>query len=583
VAGAAARTSPMPADPAAAPEAPPTCGRAIAAALRDHGTTTVFAVTGGHVVPMLDGCAREGLRVITFRDERSAAFAAAAFGALTRQPGVCLVTAGPGLTNAVTGLAQAHYGNWPVLSLAGHYEIGLAELGALQELPQAELLRPVAKWTTTLHDPRRAREYVRRAWAAALAAPGGHAHLSVPMDIVTQPSPHGEADETCAAYENPPAQPSGGLPDDAVRRIVELLGSARTPLLLAGPGVWRSDGGQALRAFMEASGVPALTHEEARGLVPDSHPLCMGSLVFQLNPATRNVAKADLILAVGMELDWRAAYLRPPFTCPQATIVQIGSDPNARLPQAGRYWRIVADERAALEALAAVAAPPQQAWRPWTDRLAADQALAWSYREEETGTAPQAATGIHPYRIADAVEQARARHDANVVFDGGNIGKWGKFAVRAERPGQWNRLKGGFGAIGHGLVSAMVRRLTDPMRPCILLTGDGAFGYNAMEVEACVREGLPVIAVVAVDGAWGSVQTGLATRYAGTPLSTFTDLPATRYDKLARDLGAEGRWIDDPAELEPALDAAVASGRPTVLAVRAATVRSPAVYATSGY
>jgi acetolactate synthase-1/2/3 large subunit len=185
--------------------------------------------------------------------------------------------------------------------------------------------------------------------------------------------------------------------------------------------------------------------------------------------------------------------------------------------------------------------------------------------------------------IAQAIEAVRHTYDANVIFDGGNIGKWGKFAVSAERPGQWGRLKGGFGAIGHGLSSALVRKLTDQDRPVILLTGDGAFGYNVMEIEVCLQEQLPVVVVVAVDGAWGSVQTGLATRYLESTDSMYTRLPFTRFDRLAQSVGAQGIWIDGLDDLAPALHTAITSKQTWVIAVHTQTVQSPATYATDSY
>ena len=553
-----------------------TCARAIIRRLRECGIDTAFGVTGGHVVPLLDACARENIRVIVFRDERSASFAAAAYGALMRRPALCLVTAGPGVTNAITGLAQAHYANWPVISLVGCFEAGSVGRGALQELAQDQLMKTVSKWAETLAQPERGAEFAELAYRSSMTAPRGHAHLSVPIDLVTRPvtkqaitpQPHRLQGQLCAAD------------DSVLSDLVTRLRQAKKPLIIAGSGLWQAAGKNDFTQFVEQTNIPVFTHEEARGFIPDSHPLCLGSVIYKLNPQVKWLAEADLLLLIGTVVDWRLNFLQSPFVAADAAVVILTSDAQARMPASGDYLHVIADEGRTVTQLCTTLSGKLPSYQEWVARV--------TKGSKETPSAAalptQAAQApIHPLAIAQAVEAARSRYDANVIFDGGNIGKWGKFAVSAERPGQWGRLKGGFGAIGHGLSSALVRKLTDPDRPVVLLTGDGAFGYNVMELEVCLQESLPVITVIAVDGAWGSVQTGLATRYLESTESMYTRLPFTRFDRLAQAVGAQGVWIEHLEDLGPALDQAISSQQTWVIAVHTQTVQSPATYATDSY
>ena len=582
------------------------CARSIIRKLRECGVDTAFGVTGGHVVPLLDACARENIRVIAFRDERSASFAAAAYGALMRRPALCLVTAGPGVTNAVTGVAQAHYANWPVISLVGCFEAGSVGRGALQELAQDQLMSTVSKWAKTLPQAERGAEFAELAYQAAMTAPRGHAHLSVPIDLVTRPVPKRLNDKP----EQRPLARRAGVDELTLNAIVDRIKEAKKPLIIAGSGLWQAADDQALLRFVEQTGIPVFTHEEARGLIPDSHPLCLGSMIYKLNPAVNWLAQADLLLLVGTVIDWRVNFLQPPFVAATATQLLLTSDAHARLPSSSPYLHVVADEALTLAQVGARLGSASEQHTEWAAILktknlqatavAAQQEKAAAARTSES-VAPPTSTKvlsaarvanaqeqttsslIHPLDIAQTIETIRQAYDANIIFDGGNIGKWGKFAVTAERVGQWGRLKGGFGAIGHGLSSAIVRKLTDYDRPAVLLTGDGAFGYDVMELEVCIQENLPVVTVIAVDGAWGSVQTGLATRYLESTDSMYTRLPLTRFDQLAQALGAQGLWIDRLEDLAPALHKAIASKQTWVLAVHTQTVQSPATYATDSY
>jgi acetolactate synthase I/II/III large subunit len=554
-------------------ESPPrVAGTVVADTLRAAGVDHVFAVTGGHVAAVFDGLHRAGLRTVTFRDERSAAFAAAAYGALTRRPGVCLLTAGPGLSNGVTGLLQAHQAGWPVLSLGGRYETSSEGRGAMQELAQDELLASASKAAWTVRDPARIGEEVQRALALTLESPRGVVHLSLPVDVLATRA--GEPAARLATGAEPAARLATGAepaaPDAAsVDAIAGLLAEAERPALILGPGAWFADAGAAALGLLERVRLPVLSHDEARGLVPDDHPLGAGDVLYGQTGATKLLREADLVITVGSKPDWRLSFLGPPQFAASARIVQISSREDDLAPVPGTVATVRADERLALEALART---PERQWPEWTRmidlELAARRAALIARADDHAGP------GVHPIHLV--LEVARYVHDrdANVVIDGGNIGKWGKALLRTDRPGRLNRLKGPFAAIGHGVPSAIARRLTDPAHPVVLLTGDGSFGYSPLELETAGSADAPFLAVVAVDGAWGSVLVGQERAHGHGHGAAIAPV---RFDELARAVGADGVWVEDRDGLREAL-AAVRDDRPTVIAVRSPTVAPPARY-----
>jgi acetolactate synthase-1/2/3 large subunit len=546
-------------------------GRRLAAeTLLKAGIPCLFVLASSDMGGIAQACSDAGIRVIGCRDERSAGFMAASYGALTRRPGVCLLPQGPGLTNAITGLVQGQKGNWPVVSIAGGAPDSEHGSGALQEIDQIAMLRPGSKWAQAVKSPARIGQSLRRALEVACCPPRGHAHLTIPIDLLETPVSSGLVDHAHQPFREPRVRPAA----DDVGLAVELIESAERPLLLVGSGAWFADAGESLHAFLDVFELPTFTFDEARGLVADSHKACLGSLAFHLNGATDHVRRADLILSVGLEPDWRVDYLEAPLVAEDALLIQI--DSSVESMNRGRNARVAiwSHEEEALRAIAGAGrqSSPRR-WQPWLSELQAARS-EWLHAREHVGPTSR----LHPGSVTRAVGRAVEQFDANVVIDGGHIGKWAKALLTAERPGQINRLKGAWAAIGHGLPSAMIRKLTDPSRPTILITGDGAFGYGVLELETAVTEEIPVVCVVAVDGAWGSVTTSQRSRHGG---DAGTLLPQTRFDRLAGALGARGSWVAREEDLDLALASAVASEETHVIAVETETVASPAVYPRS--
>jgi acetolactate synthase I/II/III large subunit len=549
-------------------------GMVVAKALRNAGVGTVMTMAGGHVSSIFQGLKAEGIRSVLFRDERATSFAAAAWGAMTRHPGICLITAGPGLTNTVTGLAQAQRAGWPVVSIAGCFESFAVDMGGLQELDQAALMAPISKWSRTVPDSKRIGEYVERALQQASTPPFGHAHLSIPVDLLSAAFADRPPLRDAAGYL---ASRSGALPPDAAQQIADLLAQAERPVLLAGTGVWFDRGEDALNQLVDRIGIPTFTEDEGRGMLPDSHPSSMGPLLYGISGASKLVREADLVLVIGCKPDWRLDYLRAPLISPGAVMVQIDSNPEHLTGNYETRLSVQCSEAGALGAIAELAVPSGTRWDGWRVELkdAFKRHIESILAEART---VQGADVVHPVTVTEIVREACLRDDANVIFDGGTTGKWGKLLIPATRPGQWNRLKGPFASIGHGLPSAVARSLSDPAHPTVVLTGDGAFGYHAVDVETAVNEGAVVTVIIATDGAWGSVQEG--------QLKTFNDvegtvIPHTRFGQVAAALGAKGYWVEDADTLRSILAEPHEGVR--IISVKSETVFPPVRYPPGRY
>lgn len=522
-------------------------GTVVARVLKNAGIDTVMTMAGGHVSSIFQALKADGIRSILFRDERATSFAAAAWGAATRSPGVCLVTAGPGLTNAVTGLAQAQRSGWPVVSIAGSFEQFSLDMGGLQEMDQAEMMASISKWSRAVPSADRIGEYIERAVQAAMTPPFGHAHVSIPVDLlsrgVTEFPPLREAAKYASVNLGAPSA-------EIVRRIVDLIEKSQRPIIVAGPGVWFDHGEEPLLRLIDRTGIPTFTEEEARGIVPDSHDAGIGPILYGLSGARNLIKEADLVIVVGTKPDWRTEYLRPPLLSSSfsAAFIQIDSNPEHLTGYFAKEVTFLGSEAATLSQLAE-AIPAKRRWESWRTRLKNAQAshIAAVLAEERS---LRKGNTVHPATITEIVREAAIRDDMNVVFDGGAAGKWGKLLIPATRPGQWNRYKGPFAAIGHGLPSAIVKSLADPARPALLITGDGSFGYHAVEIETALQYGANVTVVIVTDGAWGSVQEGQYKRFQDVE---GTLIPRTRFDLVGQALGAEGHWVEDADTLRDLL------------------------------
>jgi acetolactate synthase I/II/III large subunit len=532
-------------------------GLLVARVLVGAGVETVFFLPGGHVAPVVNGCARAGIRTVSTRHESGAVHMAEAWARCTGRTGVAAVTAGPGFTNAVTGLANAQATGIPVAVLGGRTPLGLRGRGAVQDAEQEAVARAVAKWARAVTDPALAVPIVREALAVARSGRPGSAYVELPTDVLLAPAP----DAADAAL--PPAAPAEDMPapradDTAVERAVAFLAAAERPVVVTGGGAFWSGAGPALRRFVEASGLPVTTTSHSRGLLPDGHPACLGSLLH----GGVAVALADVVLVVGSRFNGNLLFGGPPLWNADQTIVMVDHDEAAfslnRPPALG----LNGDAGAVLDQLAAAwTGEPRTAWaaeaRSWADGSRAH----WRAESE------QPAAGVHPGALARDVAAFAAEQGpgSTVVLDGGDILGWGLAFLQAEEPGSLLFTSDALGTIGVGVPYAVGAALARPHGQTVALVGDGAFGLSAMEIETAVRVGAAPIIVVSNNASWGDVRYEEGEWFGQ---SVGTDLTPARYDQLCAALGGHGERVEALDELRPALERARASGVVSVVDVR---------------
>jgi len=549
-------------------------GDLVAKVLKTEGVTHVFGLSGGHVAPIFDGLLTEGIRIVDTRHEEAAVMMAEGWARYTGRPGVAVVTAGPGVVNAFPGVAIAHQTRAPVVVIAGRSSIARRDLGAMQDVDQVELMRPVTKWARTVLRTDRIPDYVGTAFRQAATGRPGPVFLDIPDDVVRgnvpedliSPRAHTTTiQETSAGKTELPERRedyrSSGRPGadwDDVKRAAELIASAERPVIVAGGGAWWAGAVDDLLAFAEATGIPVYSRSMARGAVPDDHPLGAGFF-----PA--GLMQADLALILGTRYDWTLGYGRPPLFTPDLKVIQVDIEPE----EIGRNRRadvgLPGDVKVVLKQLGWAL---QELGNPKADPLWAAQLKAM--RESFKGMlgagaeAGRDTTPIHPALLVQEVRACLPR-EAAIILDGGDIAGFAMTTMDAYGPCSCTWV-GGFGHLGVGIPYAIAAKLARPERPVVVITGDGSFGFGAMEFDTAVRHGVPIVCVIGNDKAWGQVKHGQEATF-GPGRTPGTELGWRRYEAVVKALGGYGESVEKLDEVGPALERAFASGLPACINV----------------
>jgi acetolactate synthase I/II/III large subunit len=519
-------------------------GHLVARTLKQAGVHHIFTLCGGHILPIYDGCVTEGIRVIDMRHEQAAAHAADAYARLTRNVGVAVVTAGPGVTDAVTGVANAVSARSPLLLIGGAAPLGLRGLGALQEIEQVGLLRPITKGAWSVTETRLIPEVLTTAIRTALTGRPGPVFVEIPVDLLLNVMEDRLAPIPSAYLHRSPQAADG----ESVRALAGLLEQAERPVIMAGSGVYWDDASAELATLAERTGIPVFMNGAGRGCLPAGHP--------QAFAQARGFAlgRADVVLVLGAPLDFRLGYGRPPTFAENARVAMIDCDPTElgrnrplALGLSGHIGVILRQLRAAW---------PGRLGRPleeWVKslRIKEDEGQARLMAERVSDSVP-----ISHYRLAHEIA-AVLGPGTTVVGDGGDVVGCASRIVPLERPGQWLD-PGPFGCLGVGPSFAIAAKLLRPADRVLLIAGDGAFGLNGMDVETAVRFQLPMTVVVGNDGGWGQIRNPQLAFF-GAERMVGTSLPLTRYDRMVEALGGRGRHVRDPHELRSALETALAS------------------------
>lgn len=531
-------------------------GQALTKMLKREGVDAVFGLHGGHVDPIFQGCYDEGIRIVDTRHEQAAGHMADAWARTTGKPGVAVVTAGPGVTDIVTAVANAHIDCVPMIVIGGRYPMSDEEQMPLQELEGLPLMQPITKWSRLVHDPRRIPEYVGMAFHQATTGRPGPVFLEIPVDVL-----NAKIEETEIPMPNVYHAESGAAPSsEGVAKAMELLRTAERPVILAGRGVWFAQATRELREFAEVTGIPVCANGMTRGAVPEDSPLGLGGFL----TAGRWMAMAgqpDVVLLLGGR-EGLFTGGRQSIIPSEAKVIHVDISAEELGRGRGATVGLVADCRETLHALIAEGREgglPD--WSAWVERL---QEARTAFRGMFTSYSDPGRMVIHPYDLAERASSLVA-DDGVFVADGGETFVWAELALKAKRPGRY--LGHGYlGCLGTGISFALAAKLAHPDERVLLLTGDGSVGLNFTEFDTAVRHDLPIVVVISNDGAWGMCKHEQQVRL-GNERVIGTELGRTRYEQAAEAFGVYGEYVEEREDIVPAIERAFASGRPACVNV----------------
>ncbi len=530
-------------------------GKLAARALKEAGVEVIFTLSGGHIMPLYDGCVDEGIRIVDVRHEQAAVHAADAWARCRPGSiGVAAITAGPGVTDGVTGIANAWRANSPILVIGGQGPFENLRRGSLQEMDHIGVVKPITKYADAIYQTHRIPEYIELAVRHAVSGIPGPAYLEIPMDVFMADVPEEQTPKIPRIRTRAPRL----SPDRAeVREAVELLKTAERPMLMAGTSVKWSQASAPLNQFLNETKIPGYTNGMGRGTIPPDSPQF-------LNRSRRDaLEKIDLIILAGTLLDFRMRFGQ---TIPaDAKIIQL--DMDATLIGQNRQTDVALVGNLANSFELLIEEIKNQSleldFSSWRDQLRAIEVEAEKKIEAALNSDE---TPIDPQRMCREVRDWLATlEDPIVIGDGGDIVATAAKILPVAREGAWMD-PGPLGTLGVGMPFALATQLANPDKPVVIVYGDGSFGLNGFEFDTAVRFGLPIIGIVGNDGAWGQMMRPQGAIYGWDRLQA-TLLNFTRYDKVVEALGGHGEFCESPEEIRPALDRARASGKPALINV----------------
>jgi len=529
-------------------------GKLAAKALKEAGVECIFTLSGGHIMPLYDGCIDEGIKIVDVRHEQAAVHAADAWARCNPgKIGVAAITAGPGVTDGVTGVANAWRANSPILVFGGQGPFNNLRRGSLQEMDHIGVMRPITKYADAVYETYRIPEYIELAMRHAVSGIPGPAFLEIPMDIFM-----GQVEEDQVVVPRIRTDPPRLSPDrDEVRKAVEILQACQRPMLMAGTSVKWSRASAELNRFLQETHIPAYANGMGRGSIPPDSPEF-------LNRSRRDAMKQiDCIVLAGTLLDFRMRFGQ---SIPKdAKVIQldmdatlIGQNRQADVPLVGNLactFDLLVEEMKNQGV--------QLDYSGWRDQLRVieDEAEAKVQAKLDSDEVP-----IDPERMCREVRDwIDTLGDTIVIGDGGDIVATAAKIIPVKREGGWMD-PGPLGTLGVGMPFALAAQLSNPDERVVIIYGDGSFGLNGMEFDTAVRFNLPIIGIVGNDAAWGQMMRPQGAMLGQDRLQG-TLLNPTRYDKVVEALGGHGELVESPDQIRPALERAAASGKPALVNV----------------
>jgi acetolactate synthase I/II/III large subunit len=528
-------------------------GEMLVRALEHENVHEIFALHGGHLDAIFKACREHDFRIIDTRHEQAAAHMADGWARTTGRPGVAMVTAGPGVTDAVTGVANAYLDAIPMVLIGGRSPLLDDELLPLQGgIDQVALMRPITKWARSVVHTARIPEYVAMAFRQAASGRPGPVFLELPIDVL-----FARAEEESVVFpQNYRPKSPAGPSRDALEQALRWIDEAERPAILAGGGVWFAQAARELTEFAEITHVPVLANAKARGAISEEHPLCFGAFgaIHPAAHARRGSKSADLVILLGTRIGL-ATGGRNSVIPADARVIQVDIEPEEIGRGRGIDLGVAADcgefLRQAIAAGRNVRFNQHEAWIEQLTAMRAGQRQKWD-------EAMKTEHPIHPARMAREVAQALAP-DAIVAADGGETAAWIANAFKARQPGSF--LSHGYlGCLGIGIPFALAAKAAHPQRPVMCVIGDGSVGLNFAEFDTAVRHNLPVTVVINNDMQWGMSKHGQVLAW-GAGNTVATELGVIHYERAAQGLGAHGEFVEHASEIAPALKRALNSGR----------------------
>ncbi len=511
----------------------------LAKCLKKEGVEDLFFIMGGPMLLAEATCVKEGIRMIDVRHEQAAAFSCQAYSRLLQKPSVCMAASGPGVTNLVTGVANALVDCCPVVAIGGSSPISQFGRQVFQEIDQMAIMRGVVKYADRIHNLKRIPQQVNFAFQKAMSGKPGPVYLDFPGDILYQKIDEEQVDWSFAGRPLLDARPLGNPAQ--VAKLVDALAAAKQPILVSGSGVIWSRAWPEMHALVDKIGIPFYTTPQGRGVVPDDHPC---SYMTMRSSAFRD---ADLIVVLGTRMNYIIGHAAPPRFGGNAKIARIDIDPD-EIATAARYVDIpvVGDCKMVLQqVLDGIGGRiTQENYKAWRQKLAEGEAA----KRAGAGANKYAEDGdIHPVRLLEEVKNF-ANRDAILCVDGQETLNFGRQTMPTFAPG--HRLNSGpFGTMGVGLPFGVGAKVACPDKQVIVVHGDGSFGLNAMELDTAIRHKIPILVVISLNGGW------TADPKREKP---GRDLGYTRFDKMCEALGGYGEYVTQPEDIRPALERAQA-------------------------
>ncbi|MFX0086284.1 MAG: thiamine pyrophosphate-binding protein [Candidatus Hodarchaeota archaeon] len=540
-------------------------GSLVAKSLVQEDVKYVFSISGGHINPIYRGLVEEGIEIITTRHEQAAGNAAEGWAKITRTPGICLVTAGPGFANIIPALISAYYSKSPIVAITGHTPLKHIDLYASQELDQIPLITPVTKYAKMVYDTARIPQYIQEAFRAATAENMGPALVDIPQDIQTL---HWEIDDENRYFNLPPSKyrtQGKTYPDPLlVKEAAKLLVEAQNPIIIAGSGVYWGNAAEEIFSLTEFMSIPLAYFDLGKGCIPDLHPLSIGNA--SQNPI---LCRADVILAIGVTFEELLGFgTNPMFYDPDVKVINVDPDPTHLGKNRPLSLGVVSSIAPFLKELIFTLKKITQVRNMhlnWANTAKKDRNELESLiigHVTESHEVP-----IKPQRLTKEL-QSFLDHDTRLILDGGDTTVWAQLILKADYPGQIIGSQGHLGHLGAGLPMGIAAKLAEPEKNIIVLTGDGSFLFNGAEIDTAIRYDLPLVIIIENDSQWGMIAHNQDLSWGERIGTTLDEKGHIDYVKFAESLGGQGELVTRPEDITNAVKKARDSGTVSLVDVR---------------